>query len=667
MNRILLCLSLFTAVVPTMGQMHGNYTIGGIAPDYPGLAQALNAIYLLGDDAPVTFSIRAGVNDSTVISMYDIQANFPLTITSETDDPNDVSLTISSIGNCSTITLQYILIHPLRNNSIGWPYKGLQVTDCHQITFDHCIIQGGDDLDQRNGISVAHADGHTFTNNTFRDLDYALVYSDVALGGSQSNYTQGSNVIQHNVFDSTAVAIRLASGYFQGSLDVSYNEVSNSGYGIYADLTNDFSNLVYIHHNRTETTNAGIYVENFQGTPGWPLVVYDNMASSGTTNTIEISGSDHLNLLENSVFGGVYLHDDQAITMRNNCLHSDTTAVLFINYSVGPNGLVSDHNNLSRNNAGSLVYWGPTDVMYNDLQSYQIATGKESYSTSVDPMYTDDHTDLHATHPQIQHAGAPIASLTVDIDNEDRDSQHPDIGADEFNSSPLPPLAWFSSECGSDLTVEFTDESVRPGSVEWDFGDGSPISTVDMPIHTYGVVGEYDVRLVATNAYGSDTTTFPVDVTGSNEEVTFSGGVLSIGAGHDWYAWELNGNIIANETTNIYTPTQNGMYTALYRDGAGCTFHTPVYQFIVGIEESAQANGVFIYPIPAKEQIMVEGPWSASDRLDIRIMDLLGRCVLTTERSGNGALDVSGLSPGTFILQVQAAHGPSVRERIVIR
>ena len=43
-----------------------------------------------------------------------------------------------------------------------------------------------------------------------------------------------------------------------------------------------------------------------------------------------------------------------------------------------------------------------------------------------------------------------------------------------------------------------------PYSWSWDFGDGNT-SIAQNPTHTYTVDGTYDVKLIATNVFGSDT------------------------------------------------------------------------------------------------------------------------------------------------------------------
>lgn len=48
-------------------------------------------------------------------------------------------------------------------------------------------------------------------------------------------------------------------------------------------------------------------------------------------------------------------------------------------------------------------------------------------------------------------------------------------------------------------SVQFINNSTNASNYEWDFGDGSGVSTATAPAHTYGAVGNYSVRFVAIN------------------------------------------------------------------------------------------------------------------------------------------------------------------------
>jgi bacillopeptidase F len=77
----------------------------------------------------------------------------------------------------------------------------------------------------------------------------------------------------------------------------------------------------------------------------------------------------------------------------------------------------------------------------------------------------------------------------------------------------MPPVANFVGSPTSGyapLTVQFTDQSTgNPTSWLWDFGDGTPTSSLQNPAHTYANAGTYTVSLNATNANGSDVETRP--------------------------------------------------------------------------------------------------------------------------------------------------------------
>ena len=70
-----------------------------------------------------------------------------------------------------------------------------------------------------------------------------------------------------------------------------------------------------------------------------------------------------------------------------------------------------------------------------------------------------------------------------------------------------PPVSYFSlsDSISCNSTIAFSDLSTNgPISWQWDFGDGNT-SNSQNPIHTYSSNGTYDVRLISTNLFGSDT------------------------------------------------------------------------------------------------------------------------------------------------------------------
>lgn len=76
------------------------------------------------------------------------------------------------------------------------------------------------------------------------------------------------------------------------------------------------------------------------------------------------------------------------------------------------------------------------------------------------------------------------------------------------------PVAGFTAVNSDTLSVKFTDlSSNNPTAWAWQFGDGNT-SIVQNPTHVYAAGGTYNVTLTATNACGSNDSTFSVYVSG---------------------------------------------------------------------------------------------------------------------------------------------------------
>ncbi len=655
-------------------QLHGSYTVGGTAPDYPTLDAAITSLDLIGCNAPVTFLLRPG-DYSTDLAVYisGLTPYYPVLIKSETEQAEDVITTLSGVYECSDLTFQYLTIYPRVGGSSGWLYKGLEVTFSHRITFDHCIVQGLPADGFHNGISVAKGDSHTFTHNQFRDLENAMVYSSIELGGSGSNRHVGPNIIWNNSFDSCEVAIRIQGIIYGDSLDIGYNRITNSGIGVYLDGWEEEIYRTYVHHN----TMYGLYdhgIETYRaiGYSALPVQIYNNMISGGYTRNVSMSNengtfhttafegvylreSENVWVFDNSLFGAVALNEVNSIVLRNNILHSDTSVVLYTDYNT--QGLTSDHNDIHRSDGGFAVIHSTWD-WYTDLDTFRNATGLEASSVSVDPHFVDNANDLHAAHPLIQFGAVPMPLAVDDIDGDLRDAEYPDIGADEFNHADLPPIAWFAHDCPQDLTVQFEDLSVRPGTYFWDFDDGSPADTSADPAHSFPSTGDYQVMLIVSNDFGIDTITFQVSIP-ALEVPTFLGGVLSVSPDYTDYQWSLDGAAIVGADSNAFVPATDGSYAVTYTDSFGCIWTSATMSVYVGMLEQG-IDGWALYPVPARDHLFLLSATPREGEEEVIVRDALGRTCLHRVSRAAFPMDISALSPGPYTLSI-SSQGMSAR------
>ncbi len=153
----------------------------------------------------------------------------------------------------------------------------------------------------------------------------------------------------------------------------------------------------------------------------------------------------------------------------------------------------------------------------------------------------------------------------------------------------LPPIARFinAADCGNRLRFTFSDQSVAPLTWEWDFGDGSPVSTIQNPVHIFPALGVYNVRLIVTNGGCADTTAQDVyalderaDFTANQTTLCKIGTVIFTPTGFNTtyirsYDWDFgDGNTISMTTpgiTHIYTNSGTYTVTLTITDVNGCT------------------------------------------------------------------------------------------------
>ncbi|MEQ8677991.1 MAG: PKD domain-containing protein, partial [Aggregatilineales bacterium] len=156
----------------------------------------------------------------------------------------------------------------------------------------------------------------------------------------------------------------------------------------------------------------------------------------------------------------------------------------------------------------------PMTVTFNNTTSGEV----DDYLWDFGDGTTSDSTESLITH---EYTAAGTYTIKLTASNES--------GSTEFTETitALPPLvepdALFTANPTSGpapLTVEFQNQSAGDNlSFEWNFGDGSPLSTTDQAIltHEYTQQGTYTVQLTASNPDEGLSDSFQLDITVSEE------------------------------------------------------------------------------------------------------------------------------------------------------
>jgi len=153
---------------------------------------------------------------------------------------------------------------------------------------------------------------------------------------------------------------------------------------------------------------------------------------------------------------------------------------------------------------------------------------------------------------------------------------------------PAPTAGFISSSpdrLGETTIFANTTSGPWPSTYQWDFGDGSALSTMENPTHTYAAVGIYTVTLTAANAVSSDAVTgtvviAPEDcVAASGADFTYTPLTPTLGIAQPGvpvtftgaargtppinYAWAFGDNQTGNGAAINHTYTLTGAYTVV--------------------------------------------------------------------------------------------------------
>ncbi|CAN5577319.1 hypothetical protein BH11BAC1_BH11BAC1_24820 [soil metagenome] len=178
-----------------------------------------------------------------------------------------------------------------------------------------------------------------------------------------------------------------------------------------------------------------------------------------------------------------------------------------------------------------------------------------------------------------------------------------------------PPVAVFSAPnhiCPGTCT-DFTSLSINASTFQWSFAGANPgVSTDANPVQIcYNSPGQYDVTLIVTNGYGSDTLTLPNFITvypyPAPQGITQNGDSLFANQGAIGYQWYYDGNLIPGATEYFYVALQSGNFNVVATDQNGCEVEAVIIDVVAGIHAAADSRShqLEIYPNPVNDKLTI--------------------------------------------------------------
>ncbi len=341
------------------------------------------------------------------------------------------------------------------------------------------------------------------TNNTISDISVAGssvsygIYIGSAISGVNISKNTISNIKNTNSGGYSAIGIALASSLTTANTTVSNNRISDvTGYGW------------------TSTTTDNGYGINILSGGGYNLY-YNTISLSANQST----GTPACLIINSTVSTA------GSLDIRNNIFSISST--VGTRYAIICNTTSATFSNLDYNDyisAGTnLGYFAGAAVL--DLAAWQTATGKDANSKSIAPYFVSA-TDLHLisqANCQLSDLGTPISGITTDFDGDTRSESTPDMGADEFDSSPIIANAG-SDDVSCDGTYTLDGNTVSPATGTWTASQAVTFS--DATLNTCGLsdllVGIS--TLTWTAVYGTCSTSDDVAINNNPITVTANAG-----------------------------------------------------------------------------------------------------------------------------------------------
>ena len=433
--------------------LNGVYTIGGTpgANNYASFNDALTGLLNCGINGPVVFNVAAG----TYTEQIDIP-NIPGTSSANTitfqGATSDSTLYIIKYA-ATTAATNYVVRF---NNAQYITFKSLTIQPTN-TTYANAVVfkSGANNISLLNNLLIG-------TQTTFTDSNQYIVRTTAG-----SNYSFIN--VNYNRFNYGNLGLYLVStnSVLSTKINVDYNYFYNTN-GRPAQLQHiNILNFGYntVNISTAQTASAGVYMdsitgqfivhENYlsnlygarlfelrtsHGASGTEGLIYNNFMYAGGTVAPYVSdfggGNNYIKVFFNTFvgynatavvnFGNTYGTNNN-LTIENNIFAGNNTAVPLIVIAAAPTTYTLDYNDYYTSTGTTLVKLATT--AYTTLATWRTATGKETNSITVNPMFASVGVP-NALNTALVTSGTPLNNITTDIFGRQR-AAIPSVGAYE--------------------------------------------------------------------------------------------------------------------------------------------------------------------------------------------------------------------------------------------
>lgn len=432
----------------------GIYTIGGENADFEKIQDAANALNQRGIAGDVTFNISPGFYDEEIFisGVPGSSCERRIILQSATKIAEDVVIgfEVTEFGKY-VIEINDVAGVILKNLTIQEIARGLNPVigisnQAHCITIEdnHLIskLESSSSFSNYNNVITVEEDGVTqkllIQNNIIQDGNAGIVINsnnrDITIKENRFIGQEGKAI---SVEQSSEVTI-LANQFITPE-PVDGISLSSINEGL---IANNYLSIP------ASNGNFGLQLENVRNT----RVYFNSVHLFDTTNTATASSA-------------LVTNQNNDFQLYNN-IFSNEGGGLSVTASGAESLPISDYNNFF--SSGEILA-SINSQSISVISDWQDLSGRDQHSVSVDPLFINDST-YRVVRADLDQAGIALDAVKTDIEQQPRDSEKPDIGADEFTLLPndisitkvLTPQSGCDLEDTSSLKVEVTNMGSQP-------------------------------------------------------------------------------------------------------------------------------------------------------------------------------------------------------------
>ncbi|MDZ4759075.1 MAG: T9SS type A sorting domain-containing protein [Bacteroidota bacterium] len=166
-------------------------------------------------------------------------------------------------------------------------------------------------------------------------------------------------------------------------------------------------------------------------------------------------------------------------------------------------------------------------------------------------------------------------------------------------------------------------------------------------------------------------TTVTVYVLPAKPTISATASAVSTTASGLTYQWYRDTTLVANATSQTYTPTVNGKYKLKVTNSNGCSsFSDPLDFKNTSISDLSGIQSLGIFPNPANNTITLEFASTTKQTVQLYIIDINGKVVMTQNINAANAknninIDLTNFAKGIYLVKLQTNNGQQTQRLTV--